>query len=176
MNVFVQADNAKSNAERALSASLHNGNDGTLRVTLWDVVIENEKTKAVVSLATDINGNDIGVCVLEHNGRIGTYVRPDHRGNKIGERLVLEVIKKSARDNNDCYAFLGNKDRESFQFYNRLGIFVDEEYITHEWCNSPEEVRTWSDALRLKLREQGFTSKHALWNYKFRMSSFLVAA
>jgi GNAT superfamily N-acetyltransferase len=172
----IQADDPIYNAGRALVASLHNGYDGELNTVLSDIVHEKEKSKSTVAIATNGRGNDIGVCVIESSGAIGTYVKPEYRGCKIGEKLVRAAMTKSGRDANNCYAFLGIDSHKSFQFYSSLGIFVDEELVTREICGSSKEAQLWRDILRLHLKKQSLASRHFLWNYKFEMSKFLVEA
>lgn len=166
MNSFwVQANDARDNVIRAKLARLHAGLDGTLISTLENLARQGNQIKATVSIATNINDVDVGVCVIEECGLIGTYVKPNYRGNKIGEQLVKIAMEKSGRTVNTCYAFEGIEQEKSFKFYKRLGIFVDGHCTLYKTPFDLKSQNSLTDKLRLQLTDQNFDNNHFLWNY-----------
>jgi GNAT superfamily N-acetyltransferase len=166
--MIIQSDSVHLNARRALVAGLHAGELGTFESILKDLSKYSKKDKTVVCLAT-INTIDVGVCVMDGEGHIGIFVKPEYRGNRIGEKLVHATLEKSKRTHLTCYASIGNKEHESMQFWKRLNIFVDEHQSADLHGNTDGyphySINALRDSLRFSLIAQGFPSRHYLWNY-----------
>lgn len=172
MNISIQCDSILDNTKRALTNKLHEGNLGTLQNTLNNLVRQPNVSRTAVAIATvDHDGykKDIGVCVIEISGFIGTYVKPDYRGNQIGEKLVTTVLNATQRNNNTCFAKPGIDEAASLRFYNKLGIFVDEFDTILEKMSikqlDRQTIRLFRDGLRASLMSQNHGSKHYMWNY-----------
>lgn len=85
-------------------------------------------------------GRTLGICGLnrdpyteEKKGRVShMYVRPESRGQKIGERLLVKVIKKSFESFPELR--LRSEDEKASGFYHKFGFSkIDGPDATHVW-------------------------------------------
>lgn len=180
MTVTVIINSVKNNAKIALDEKLHHGGEG-LMMSLFQAEVNREEQKYYNEPTVDtvvivkIDNDYVGSCLI-YDKRIMVYVKLEHRGSGLGSLLVTETLSSSGINSNNIYASIGLDKEKSLEFWNKNHVFVlDSDSPIYDFCDTryldEEEVKYEEMLLRtdmrLQLKEQGFNSKHFLWNNSF---------